>query len=155
MRNPQVIVYETDGTLAARLRERVEARGWLLRESRQHEACLNLLREVRPAVLVLKPPRHVLERPPDRLSATAAEALARKRERQLLEVLTLLDEAARLTADVPAVFVGDAPLGPLAGVAYDLGARYVVGPPATLDLLPDVVEGLMTAAIDRGAWPDA
>src|SRR5262245_65861314 len=105
MRLPQVIVYETDGTLAARLRDRVEGRGWLLRESRQHAACVGLLREVRPTVLVVQVPRHTLERPPERLSAAAAEALAHKRERQVLELFALVEEASRLVPSAPAVLV--------------------------------------------------
>jgi hypothetical protein len=149
MRHPEVVVYETDGTLAAWLRGRVEANGWLMRESRHHDACLNLLREVRPTVLVAKLPTHLVEQVPDRLSAAAAEALARKRERQLLEIFRLLDDANRIAPDAPVVLSADQPLGPLAGIAYDLGARYVSCPPAPGDWLPDAVENLMKLSIKR------
>jgi hypothetical protein len=149
MRHPEVIVYETDGTLAAWLRGRVEANGWLLRESRHHVACLNLLREVRPSVLVAKLPSHLVEKVPDRLSATAAEALARKRERQLLEIFRLFDDAARFAPEAPTVLSAEQPLGPLVGIAYDLGVRYVSCPPAPGDWLPDAVETLMKSSIRR------
>ena len=51
MRYPQIVVYETAGWLAAQVSELAVANSWLVRESRQPEAALHLLREVRPAVL--------------------------------------------------------------------------------------------------------
>ena len=54
MRYPQVLVYETDGVLAALLRRPDSSRAWSLREPRRLESCLRLLRRGGPSVLVLK-----------------------------------------------------------------------------------------------------
>ena len=54
MQYPQILVYETDGLLAAMLGEMAKARRWALREPRKTESCLRLLRSLCPSVLVLK-----------------------------------------------------------------------------------------------------
>src|SRR5215831_7144688 len=131
MRHPQVVVFEGSGSVAAQL-ERVAAESrWLLRESRQPEGCLDLVRQARPSVLVLK------------------------LERRLVEELTLLSDVREQAPDCPVVVVSDVKLeGPaqrlnLASLAYDLGARYVMFPPLERSLLEDVTAGLLSAAIRR------
>jgi hypothetical protein len=121
MRHPQVLIHERDGRLAALLRAAVEARGlrWPVREPRDLAGCLRLLQRGGPAVLVVRAGRD-LERD-----------------------LTLLERVVWLHPQTAAVFVGDAEHAALAGIAWDLGARYVLLPPQSRELLPDVVIGLM------------
>jgi hypothetical protein len=149
MRLSQVLVYETDGRLAALLRPVAEERGWSLREPRQPEACLRLLRRGGRAVLVLRlgsvPRREatLLER------GEGQEAVLE--ERTLVNGLTLLERVARLCPEAATVVVGDADHAELAALAWDLGAAYVLFPPQPRDGLPDVVAGLLgqTARPDR------
>jgi hypothetical protein len=117
--HPQIVVYEWDGRLAALLRTTAEERRWALREPRQAGACLRLLRRGGPGVLVLRAGRN------------------------LEQELGLLERAAWLFPDVPAVLVGDAEQAVLTGLAWDLGARCVLVPPHPRERLPEVVAGLM------------
>jgi DNA-binding response OmpR family regulator len=117
-----VLVYESDGRLAGLLRAAVEARGWSLHELRHLEACQNLLRRGGTGVLVLK---------------VGPDA---ERELTALARLRGLYPGAKLVA------VGDAEDPRLSALAWELGADYVLFPPLTRDLLPDVVAALMTAA---------
>ncbi len=126
MRHPQVLVYETDGRLAELLREPVRDRLWALREVRQPEACLRLLRAGGPAVVVVKLGRDVVRE------------------------LTLLERVGWLFPETGRVVVGDVEDAALAGLAWDLGASYVLFPPERRDLLPEVVIGLVEAGA-RGA----
>jgi hypothetical protein len=128
VKHPQVVVYEGDGKLAALLRPLVEERRWPLREPHQPGACLRVLRQGGPAVLVLKAGRD-LERD-----------------------LALLERAAWLRPQTPCVVVGDADHAALAGLAWDLGAAYVLMPPLPRELLPDLVAGLM-GRTDDGLAP--
>ena len=121
MRYPQVLVYERDGQLAALLKAGLEERKlkWVLREPRDPAGCLRLLARGGPAVVVVK--------------------LGRDLEREL----TLLDRVAALHPDLRSVVVGDADHVGLAGTAWDLGAAYVLLPPLSRTMLPEIVVGLM------------
>jgi hypothetical protein len=121
MRHPQVLVHEPGGRLAVLLRTAVEERGlrWPVREPRDLAGCLRLLQRGGPAVVVVR--------------------AGGDPEREL----TLLERVAWLCPAAATVFVGDAEHAALAGVAWDLGARYVLLPPQSRELLPDVVIGLM------------
>jgi hypothetical protein len=119
MRHPQILVYEADGRLAALLRPLAEEQRWLLREPRQGRACLRLLRRGGPGVLVIK----------------AGRALERE--------FALLDRVSWLFPDTATVLVADVAHAGLAGLAWDLGAAYVLVPPHAREGLPDVVAGLM------------
>jgi hypothetical protein len=119
MLHPQIIVYEWDGRLATLLRETAETHRWSLREPRQLGACLRLLRRGGPAVLVVRAGRN------------------------LEQELSLLERVAWLFPQTAAVLVGDAEQAPLAGLAWDLGAAYVLMPPQPRERLPDIVAGLM------------
>lgn len=123
MRYPQVLVYETDGLLAELLRRSHPSRWGSLREPRRPEACLRLLRRGGPSVLVLK--------------------LGRDLEREL----KLLEQVSRLHPDTAVVVVGDLDQSQLAGLAWDLGAAYVLFPPVPRTLLPDLVAGLLGAPL--------
>jgi hypothetical protein len=120
MRRAQVLVYENDGRLTALLRERAAAQGWWLREVHHAGACLRLLRRG-AGVLVLRVGRDV--------------------EREL----TLLERTTRLAPDTATVLVGDSDNAALAGLGWDLGARYVLFPPQPREHLPDLVAALMGA----------
>jgi hypothetical protein len=121
MRYPQVLVYERDGRLAAMLKTAIDERGlkWALREPREPSACLRLLERGGPAVVAIK--------------------LGRDLEREL----TLLERVAFLHPHAAVVLVGDNEHVGLAGVGWDLGAAYVLLPPMSREILPDIVAGLM------------
>lgn len=128
MKHPQVVVYETDGALAESLRRFAAEHGWLLRESRQADACVALVTDTRPSVLLLK------------------------LERELLDGLTLLD---RVVAACPVILISDVKMegaeqrAQLSALAFDLGARYVLFPPLQQPILEDLVSGVMAATIER------
>ena len=63
--------------------------------------------------------------------------------RDLERELTLLERVAWLHPEAATVFVGDVEHAPLAGIAWDLGVRYVYLPPQPRELLPDLVIQLM------------
>jgi hypothetical protein len=119
MRHPMLLIVEGDGRLAAQLRPVAEQNKWVLHEPRLPAPCLRLLRRGGPAVLVIKAGRDI--------------------EREL----GLLERAARLFPDAATVFVGDVDHAALAGLAWDLGADFVLFPPQPRDLLGEIVVGLM------------
>ncbi len=119
MQHTQVLVYESDGKLAAGLKELAQQLGFRLREIRQEKACLNLLRRGGPGVLVLK--------------------VGRDLEREL----RLLERAGWLFPESAVIVVGDSHYPGLAGLAWDLGARFVLFPPQPLELLPDLVRSFL------------
>jgi DNA-binding response OmpR family regulator len=129
VRYPQVLVCESDGHLAALLREVAERRKWSLREPQQLAACLRLLRRAVPSVLVLKVGR------------------------DLEHDLSLLERVAWLRPDAGLVVVGDTDHAALAGLAWDLGADFVLLPPLPRELLPDIVAGLMRRGPAEEARP--
>jgi DNA-binding NtrC family response regulator len=122
MNYPQVLVYETDGKLAAGLQSMSQRHGWRLRELRHAQACLRTLRRHGPGVLVVK--------------------LGRDLEREL----TLLERVSWLFPDTATIVVGDHANPALAGLVWDLGAHYVLFPPQPMELLPELVEGFLPAA---------
>jgi hypothetical protein len=119
MRHPQFLVVERDGLLANLLRRAGFDRTWSLREPRRLEACLRLLRQGGPSILVL--------------------AVGQDLEREL----TLLERVSWFYPDAATVAVGDAENPALTGLLWDLGATFVLLPPLPHDLLPDVLRGLM------------
>lgn len=130
MRHPKIVVLETDGALAHYLAPLAETRrqpAWLLRECRQGPACLNVLAEEGPAVLVCKFGRH------------------------LVRELTFVDELHHSLPHVPIVAVGDAEDAALMSLALELGAAYVLQPPQPRQQLADIVTALMEASIRRRA----
>jgi chemotaxis response regulator CheB len=131
MKHPQVVVYESDGSLAGQVRRLAGENSWLVRESRQPDACLQLLAVVRPSVLLLKI------------------------ERELLDGLSLLGRVADRAPDCPVVLVSDVKMegaeqrAQLSALAMDLGARYVLFPPLQTPIIDDLVAGLMAATVRR------
>jgi chemotaxis response regulator CheB len=131
MKHPQVVVFESDGWLADQVRRLAAENAWLVRESRQPEACLKLLHDARPAVLLLR------------------------LERELLDGLTLLSQVTERAPDCPVVLVSDVKMegaeqrAQLSALAFDLGARYVLFPPLQQPVIEDLVAGLLGATIRR------
>lgn len=143
MKHPQIVVFENDGLLAQYLANLMPASldatqpeaarpRWLLRESRQVPACLNLLRAGGPSVLVLKVGRN------------------------LVRELAVLDEVHAALPDVPVIVVGDTDDEALEVLAFDLGAAYVLQPPEPRHHLVELVEHLLAANISlmQGRSPD-
>ncbi|MCE9531083.1 MAG: hypothetical protein K8T89_08160 [Planctomycetes bacterium] len=131
MKHPRIVIYETDGRLAEQIRDVARENGWLVRESRQAEACLALLREGGPAVLIIK------------------------LERKLIDEMSLLAKLNEQVPHCPVILISDAKMenalrrSSFAGLAYDLGARYVLFPPLSRSVIEDAVVGLLEAAIHR------
>lgn len=125
MRHPQIVVYESDGTLARHLTETVGQHKWLLREARQTPACLNLVRRRGPTTLVVKVGRNV--------------------EREL----SLINAARRMAPAVPMAVVSDVDDGILEALLYDLGASFVLQPPLSSSRFVELVERMMQAAQQR------
>jgi hypothetical protein len=122
MRRAQVVIYESDGRLTALLRPRAQAHRWWLREVRQVGACLRVLEKGGGGVLVLRAGR------------------------DLEHELALLERVTRRVPDALTVLVGDGDNPALAGLGWDLGARYVLLPPQPREQLPELVEALMGPA---------
>jgi DNA-binding NtrC family response regulator len=127
VRSPQLIVYESEGWIADLLRGTAGTWKWTLRELRDPDACLRSLRQG-PAVMVLE------------LAGNLEDGLA------------LLERLTRLCPEAPVVVVA-ATAGDLVGLAWDLGAAYVLAPPQPRDALLTVVLGLMETA--RESLPHA
>lgn len=121
MQHTQVLVYESDGKLAAGLEDLAHQHGFRVREIRQEKACFNLLRRGGAGVLVLK--------------------IGRDLEREV----RLLERASWLFPETAIIVVGDTNYPGLAGLAWDLGARFVLFPPQPLELLPELVRSLLPA----------
>lgn len=120
MRHPMLLIVEADSRLAALLRPTAERYNWTLHAPRRPESCLRLLRRGGPAGLVLKTGR------------------------DLEFELGLLERVKRLFPDTATVLVGDQDHPALAGLAWDLGADFVLFPPLPRELLAEIVVGLMS-----------
>jgi DNA-binding NtrC family response regulator len=129
MRYPQIVLFETDSQIARQFEELVQDRGWLVRESRQAPACLGLLRAGGPSVLIVKLGRN------------------------LLRELSFVDEVHACLPDVPVVVIGDAEDPGLMALAYELGAAYVLFPPANRNQLVEIARDFLLAAIERRTLP--
>jgi hypothetical protein len=119
MHHAQVIVWGLEGAALESLRELAQGRAVWLREVSKRSACLKLMRQGGPGILVL------------RLG------------RDLEEELSLLDEVSRLFPEQATIVVSDAVHAALSGLAWDLGARYVLSPAQAPHLLREVVEGYL------------
>jgi DNA-binding NarL/FixJ family response regulator len=125
MRHPLVVIFEGDGRLAALLRPIAEQHNWVLREPRQTGSALRVLQRGGPAVLVIK----------------AGRDLDRE--------LALLERVKRLLPEAAVILVGDVDHPALAGLAWDLGADFVLFPPQAREQLPEIVDRLMNATGGR------
>jgi DNA-binding NtrC family response regulator len=115
MQQPQILAYGIEDRLAATLEELAQAQRLWLRPVTHLRACRSLLRTARPAVLVLR--------------------LGRDVERELALLAQVHDDFP----DTCSIVVGDADNPVLAGLAWDLGAHYVLFPPVPVETLPNIV----------------
>ena len=122
MRSPQIVVYESERWAAELLRATAEIWQWALRELRDEAAIVRALHQGGPSVLAFEVGGDL------------------KRELALLGRLTWLCPEASTVA------VSSVTSTELAGLAWDLGADYVLAPPLPRDALLPVVLGLMETA---------
>jgi hypothetical protein len=118
MQRAQVIVYETDGRLETLLRPQVRKQHWWLRPVRHPARVLSLLTHGKSSVVVVK--------------------IGRDLEREF----AMLEHVQRCFPRAASVVVGDADQPALAGLAWDLGARFVLFPPLPREHLPAIVSSL-------------
>ena len=119
MRERQVLVCELDGRLAETLRSICQSRGWRLNEVRHPRVCLGLLPQGGQSVFVLRVGR------------------------DLVREFTLLSDVARLFPQTATVVVCDVDPA-VSGLAWELGAKFVLHPAEIHELLPEVIAGILT-----------
>lgn len=122
MKYPQILIYERDRQLAASLQELAESWKWILREVRSKEEVFEYLKQCGPTTFVLK------------------------MGSDLENELRLVHETRQQFSQTHIVVIGEPEHGLLAGVAWDLGASYVLLQPFPRDLLPEIIEGFMDVA---------
>jgi hypothetical protein len=149
MQFPQILVYETDGLLAAMLRDTAKTNRWALREPRKASSCLRLLQPLCPSVLVLKIGTYVKREAGLPLKEEVEQRRAGNREKEQVHSLELLARVHEQFSDTAIVAMGDAEDVGLTGLAWHFGASYVLVPPQPRNLLPEIVVGLMHEAIAK------
>lgn len=132
MRHPLLVVCDERGELIKSLRDLAQdkAHRWFFRARQQPESCLRFLRRGSPGVLVLR---------------TGGQLLGRRLEREY----RLLERATALLPSLTTLVLCDLENAALVALAWDLGANYVLSPAQPRDHLPELVAGLMKAAIAR------
>ncbi len=131
MRYPQLVVYETERWIADLLHGTAGTWKWTLRELRQPDACLRVLLQGGPNVLVLE--------------------LGAKKEQDL----GLVERIARLCPETAIVVVSHTAETGLAELAWDLGATCVLCPPHTREALLPTVLRLMETALPVQGPPES
>ncbi|MBM3996162.1 MAG: hypothetical protein FJ303_18725 [Planctomycetes bacterium] len=119
MQQAQVQIYGLEGVIAERLRELALAQRFWLRETSQFAACRNLVQTSPPSVFVF--------------------VLGRDVEKEL----SLLEQVHASLPGTKVIAVGEADNPALAGLAWDLGAAYVLFPPTPRDRLVELVLHLL------------
>lgn len=122
MRSPQLVVYEHEHWVADLLRGTAGTWGWTLRELRDGDALVRTLVAGGPAVVVLE--------------------VGRDLERDL----AMLGRVAAAWPEAAVVAVLNVVSPELAGLAWELGAVWVFGPPQPRDALLPLVLALMESA---------
>jgi DNA-binding NarL/FixJ family response regulator len=123
MRHPQVVVYEADGRIAGTIRAAATSRHWSLHEPRRPESCLHLLSPDKPSVLILK------------LGS------------DLTGEMTLLERVTWIFPGTAVLVVSDRDDPATIGMAWDLGASYVLSPPQPWQRIPEIIAGLMESTL--------
>jgi DNA-binding response OmpR family regulator len=126
MRFPQVVIFERDGRLAHILKAITSDNRWVMRESRQIKSCLKTLCAASPTVFVLRLPK------------------------ECSQELNILDLISRKCLNVRTIVVVDERASETQiGMAWDLGADFVLAPPMSLVMLPEVVARLMPPSTEK------
>jgi hypothetical protein len=126
MQAAQVLVFEADNRLTQILEEVAAGKNrWLLRHPRGLKECLEMLGAGWPSVLVVRLGRDVEEE------------------------LTLVSEVAHLHPDAGLVVAADETHAPLAGLAWDLGADYVLILPQPRELVTEIVARLLPVPAEK------
>lgn len=115
MRQVQILIWNVAEPWLETLRNLAQDRGVWLREVRHQETCLNLIRQAKGGVLVLSLGKN------------------------LDEELSTLAQIGQLFPEFPVIVLGDTLHPTLASLIWDLGARYVLFPPQTMEALPELV----------------
>jgi hypothetical protein len=126
MRAPQIVVYESEHWIADLLRGTAEVWQWPLRELRDEAAVVRALRQGGPSVLAFE--------------------IGADMERDL----ALFGRLTWLCPEATAIVVSSVASEELAGLAWDLGATYVLVLPQPRDALLPLVLSLMEAAKGEG-----
>jgi hypothetical protein len=133
MRHPQIAILAFDDWLGKQLAECAHEHRWLVKEARQAGACLALLREPRPTVLLVQFDPHA-----DSIAATLEFLVDVNRRHPAVATIAVSD-----------VKLNEADRAAWTATAFDLGVRFVLFPPLTRPVLEDLVGGLMAMLIDR------
>src|SRR6266568_7279935 len=152
MQFPQILVYESDGLLAAMLRETAKTKRWALREARKPESCWRLLQTLCPTVLVLKIATHAKREAGLPVKEEDEQQRAADREKEQVQSLELLAGVHETLPETAVVAVGDAEDASLESLAWDFGASYVLMPPQSRQMLPDIVVGLLEEAVAKSKF---
>jgi DNA-binding NtrC family response regulator len=115
MQQSQIVTYGIDGSLAETLREFAQERRIWLRETNQFAACQSLVGSCLPQIFIL--------------------LLGHELEREL----ALLDQVHAALPGTAVIVVGETDNPTLAGLAWDLGATYVLFPPTPIELINEVI----------------
>ena len=118
MHHAQLIAYGVEGRLAELLSELAHAASLWLREVRHFKTCLSLLRR-------------------------GAGVLVLRVGKDLDKELTLLEQVTHLFPKTKTIIVGPVDNPALAGLAWDLGAAYVLLPPQPLEAIGEIVCGFL------------
>ena len=122
MQQSQIVTYGIDGALADRLRELALARRVWLRETSQFAACRSLVQSAAPTIFVL--------------------VLGRDLEREL----AFLEQVHAALPGTATIVIGEADNPALAGLAWDLGATFVLFPPMPVEMISEVIVRLLEEA---------
>lgn len=125
MQTGQILTYGVEGRLAEQLRELAQTHGLWFRALRKSKACIHLLRQSGPAVVVVK--------------------VGRDLEREM----TLVEQIGRLFPDTEIIVVGDNDNPSLAGLAWDLGVRAALFPLPSFALLAELIVSLLPGKSQR------
>ncbi len=118
MHHAQLIAYGVEGRLAELLDELARACSLWLREVRHVKTCMNLLRQ-------------------------GAGVLVLRVGKDLDKELALLEQVTHLFPTTKTIVVGSVDNPALAGLAWDLGAAYVLLPPRPLEMIGEIVGGFL------------
>lgn len=122
MRQTQIVTYGMEAGLLEGLREFAQARRIWLRETSQLAACQSLISSTAPPLFILM--------------------LGKDLEREL----ALLEQVRATLPETKVIVVGDADNPALAGLAWELGAAYVLFPPTPMEVITEVISRCLQEA---------